>query len=303
MALDPVPPATPPAARLRARTRRQAMDWSLVLASQGIEHGLEHTEATGWALVVAATEAERARAVIRQYQRENPRWPWRRTVFQPDVLFDGASAAWVLLTLVFYWLETARAGVRAWGVMDGAAVGRGEWWRLFTATLLHADLAHLATNAAFGFVLLGLAMGRFGTGAGLLAAYLAGGAGNVAAWLVYGDAHRGLGASGVVMGALGLLTVPSAALLRNHPRAWKLAMSGAAGGGLLFVLLALNPEADVVAHLGGFVAGSLFGAGLALVFRLPQRRWVHLAAGLIFTMLVILTWLLALTRGAARLPR
>jgi hypothetical protein len=34
--------------RIPARTRRQAMDWSLVLTSQGIEHTIEHQEETGW---------------------------------------------------------------------------------------------------------------------------------------------------------------------------------------------------------------------------------------------------------------
>ena len=41
-------------------------------------------------------------------------------------------------------------------------------------------------------------MGRYGPGLGLLAAYLAGVGGNLTAWAVYGESHRGLGASGVV---------------------------------------------------------------------------------------------------------
>ena len=36
---------------------------------------------------------------------------------------------------------------------------------------LHADVGHFATNATFGLVLLGLVMGRYGTGVGLLAAH------------------------------------------------------------------------------------------------------------------------------------
>ena len=67
----------------------------------------------------------------------------------------------------------------------------------------------------FGFLFVGLVMGRYGPGVGLLAVYLAGVGGNLAAWLVYGESHRGLGASGMVMGALGLLTVQSVALLKQ----------------------------------------------------------------------------------------
>src|ERR1035437_10950698 len=132
---SPQPHPPPGVRQIPALTRRQAMDWSLVLASQGIEH------------------------------------------------------------------------------IIGAALAHGEWWRLFTATWLHADLAHLAMNMVFGFLFLGLVMGRYGPGVGLLAAYLAGVGGNLAAWLVYGENHRGLGASGVVMGALGLLTIQSVSLL------------------------------------------------------------------------------------------
>jgi membrane associated rhomboid family serine protease len=68
---------------------------------------------------------------------------------------------------------------------------------------------------------------------------------------------------------------------------------------MLFVLLGLNPEprTDVVAHLGGFVAGLLLGAALTLVPRLAQRPMVNLAAGFVFTALVILTWAQALTRA------
>jgi len=65
-----------PTIRIAARSQRQAMDWSLVLASQGIEHVLNHTAETGWSLVVAEAEHPAALAAIRQYRLENRRWPW-----------------------------------------------------------------------------------------------------------------------------------------------------------------------------------------------------------------------------------
>ena len=268
-----------------------------MLASQGIEHGIEHTEETGWSLVVAARDHEASLDAIRQYRVENLRWLWRRPIFQPGLFFDWGSAAWVLLTFVFFWLSESRPHLRDVGIMNGAELAHGEWWRLFTATLLHADLAHLAMNAVFGLVLLGLAMGHYGTGAGLLAAYLAGAGGNVAAWLVHGAPHRGLGASGVVMGALGLLAAQSVALLRKDPKALKFVIVGIMGGTMLFVLLGLSQGTDVVAHGGGFVAGLLLGAMLAVIPKLAQRPLVNLAAGLLFTAMVILTWVLALTRA------
>jgi len=276
------------------------MDWSLVLASQGIEHIIDRNEdegeAAGWTLSVSEADHERALAQIRQYRLENRHWRWRQPVLQqPGLIFDWSSLVWLGLNIFFFWWSETRADLRLKGMMDAAAVAQGEWWRLFTATWLHADPAHLATNLVFGFVFVGLVMGRYGAGVGLLAAYLAGVGGNLAAWLVYGENHRGLGASGVVMGALGLFTIQSVTLLKQrNANALRLFASGIFAGVLLFVLLGTNPEADVVAHLGGFITGLLLGSLLALAPRLSHRPPVNLAAGILFATLVILPWLRAL---------
>lgn len=284
--------------RITARSRHQVMDWSLVLASQGIEHIIEQTEESGWALTVAEQDHEAALTAIRQYRLENLHWRWRRPIFQPGLFFDWSSTAWVLLTVIFYWWSETRTDLRSLGEMNGVTLMHGEWWRLFTATWLHADLGHLAMNAVFGFLFLGLTMGRYGPGTGLLAAYLGGAGGNVAAWLVYGQTHRGLGASGVVMGALGLLTIQTFALLkRRNPITTRLVASAILGGMLSFVLLGLSPGTDVVAHLGGFVTGLLLGSLLSLTPRLSQRPWVNFTTGFLFAALVILPWLWALKRA------
>jgi membrane associated rhomboid family serine protease len=267
------------------------MDWSLVLASQGIEHVVDRDEAKGWTLSVSEQDHERALGQIHQYRLENRHWRWRRPVFQPGLFFDWSSLAWVLLNIFFYGWSEARADLRTTGMMDGAALAHCEWWRLFTATWLHADLAHLAMNVLFGFLFLGLVMGRYGPGVGLLTAYFAGVGGNIIAWLVYGETHRGLGASGVVMGALGLLTIQSVSLLkRRNANTFRLFAGGILAGVLLFVFLGVSPGTDVVAHLGGFVTGLLLGSLLALAPRLNHRPLVNLTAGILFAALVILPW-------------
>jgi len=274
------------------------MDWSLVLVSQGIETAIEKgADGAGWGLLVAQRDFERAVKSLRLYHLENRSWPWQQPVFRQAFLFDWGSVAWVLLAAVFFWLS-AHGNLESPGIMDGAAVARGQWWRLFTAMWLHGDLAHLATNAAIGLVLLGLAMGRYGTGPGLLAAYLAGAGGNLIAGLLSLQTHRSLGASGMVMGSLGLLAVQSFSLWRQTPHARKFILSGVCGGVMLFVLLALTPGTDVVAHLGGFVCGLLLGALLSLVPAIAQKAGANVLSGMLFALLVILPWWLAL-RGAA----
>jgi rhomboid protease GluP len=296
MQTDPESQSHLPLARIAARTRQQAMDWALVLVSQGIEPTVDQTETGGWVLLVSPEEYEKSAALIRQSRIENLRWPWRKPLFKSHTIFDWGALAWVVLMVAFYWLSDRQAGMREAGIMHGQAVVAGEWWRLFTATFLHADLAHLTANAFFGLILLGLAMGRYGTGVGLLAAFVAGAGGNLASWAVRGDVFRGLGASGVVMGALGLLAAQSVGLLRRDSRAMKFVVMGLAGGVMLFALLGVTPGTDTVAHFGGFVSGLILGAGLTLIGDDLSRPGANLIAGAIFTALGLGVWGLALGR-------
>ncbi len=293
----------PVTARIPVRSHRQAMDWSLVLVSQNIETSIEQSEnGTDLALLVAPQDYAKALHVLRLYRLENRGWPWQQRVFTPGLLFDWGSLAWVLLLCFFFWLSDNSTDLRSAGQMDSAAVAHGQWWRLFTAVWLHADLAHLALNATSGLVLLGLAMGRYGTGAGLLAAYLAGAAGNVIAGLVSAGAHRSLGASGMVMGSLGLLAVQSLSLLKQTPHAPKFIISGVSAGIMLFVLLGLSPGSDLLAHLGGFLGGVLLGALLTVLPPLGNKALPNFVAGLIFALLVTFPWWLALRYPQAPIP-
>ena len=267
------------------------MDWSLVLASQGIKHTIKHDEATGWVLAVSAVDYETASAQIRLYRLENRHWRWRQPVFQDGWYFDWSSLIWVALSIFFFgWSET-HAGFRLAGIMDNTALTGGEWWRLFTAIWLHADLAHLAANLVFGFLFLGLVMGRYGPGVGMLATCLAGVSGNLLTWLAYDQSHRGLGSSGVVMGALGLLAVQSLPFLKKpDANTFKFFAGGLLAGILLFVFLGTSPGTDVVAHLGGFLSGLLLGFILMSLPRLLHRAWINLVAGALFVVLVIVPW-------------
>jgi membrane associated rhomboid family serine protease len=283
----------PETARIAAHSRQEAMDWGLVLASQGIEAAIQGPEGEEpWGLAVAAQDYERAAEAIRQYRLENQGWPWQQPVLQQGYPFDWGSLAWVLLVVLFFWLD-GHSDLRPAGMMVSARVAQGQWWRLFTAVWLHADAGHLAANATLGFVLLGLVMGRYGTGAGLLAAYLTGVAGNAEAWLLAPGLYRSLGASGMVLGSLGLLAAQAFSLRGRDAGAPRLMASGVLAGVMLFVLLGLGPGTDVVAHVGGFLSGLLLGAALALVPGLAQRAGSNLLCGLIFGGLIILPWWLA----------
>ena len=269
------------------------MDWSLMLMSQGIESVIDHSVVNGWGLIVPANEYERALDLIRQYRSENRRWPWRSQI-PGELLFDWAGLAWVCLVVLFYLGSERGTNLRTAGMMDSQAVLHGQWWRLFTAMFLHADPGHLTANVVFGFVLLGLVMGIYGTGIGLLAAFLAGAGGNLMAWVI-DPHHLSLGASGMVMGCLGLLVGQAASLWQKNPRTSKSMLAGIIAGGMLFLLLGSSPGSDLVAHLGGFIFGIALGILLRVVRFYPPKPLRDLFAGAIFTLLVILTWWFALS--------
>lgn len=282
--------------RIAARSKKQAMDWSLVLASQGLEPIIEELpENGGWGLVIASKDSEKAFKALKQYRLENREWPWRQPLPWPEAHFDWMSLAWAGLLVFFHWAGSVKPELYKNGMMASNAVRSGEWWRVFTAITLHADLAHLAGNLSIGVVLFGLAMGRYGTGTGLLAAYLAGVCGNLASLWLSSRPFEGLGASGMVMGALGLLAAQSLhpSARAENPMTRKLAGVGAAI--LLFILFGLSPGTDTVAHLGGLVAG--LGLGAILVWlppRFSRNLMLNVASGLLLIALVTGTWWLAL---------
>ncbi|HEX9047772.1 MAG TPA: rhomboid family intramembrane serine protease [Verrucomicrobiae bacterium] len=282
-------------ARIPTRDRRQTMDWGLVLLSQGIAATIDDgADGSGWGLLVSAAEYPAAIQSLRLYRLENRnwRWHWRQPV--AGFLFDAKAWLWAAFAVAIYLVShQAVPGYQAAARMDNAAVRAGEWWRIFTAIFLHADVAHLASNVTLGLVLLGFVMGRYGSGTGLLAAYLAGAAGNVGGFLFYSPQHLGVGASGMVMGALGMLAAQSASLWRHNPISRKYVLRAALAGIMLFVLFGLDPETDVVAHFGGFSSGLLLGA---MLLSLPPR-WRNAKTD--FAAAVMLGLLLGLTHSLA----
>lgn len=282
---------------ITAQSRKQAMEWSLALISQGIEAIIQKDEETRkWELLVPPGDYERALETIKVYRLENRGWNWRGEVPGAKIEIHWGVVPWcLLLTMVHLFATSVSPALELNGQMSSALVRNGEWQRLFTAVMLHGDLGHLFANVTFGLVILGLAMARYGWGVALLATYLAGAAGNVFGLYLYERPYTGLGASGMMMGALGLLCVHSVGLWRKSPKTARYILSGVIAGFLLFVLFGFSPKSDVVAHTGGFFAGAALGLGLA--FAPPPRLEstpVNLAAITTLAALIAATWLKAL---------
>jgi len=286
------PPLNPEKAPISARSRRQAMDWSLVLVSQGIDTVIEHND-SHWELLVPLGEYEHALAAIQQYRNENRHWPWQQRLFKGGLTFDWASLSWVTLLIFFAWLDVPY-DLKSKGILSTVAVNHGQWWRIFTAIWLHGDWGHLASNAAAGFLLLGLAMGRFGAGLGLLSGYLAGVVANGIECVLFTESRHSLGASGMVMGSLGILATQTMSLWRIAPYGRKFFLGSVAAGVMLFVLFGLAPDTDVVVHFAGFVAGLAFGGLLSFLRNVRHKQAINFVSGMVFVMLVIIPWWKAL---------
>ncbi len=278
--------------QIPTRSKRQAMDWSLVLASQEIETTITHEE--NWALLVPDTDYERAISAIKLYQHENRGWNWRQKLPGTGLIFHWGGIAPCLLFAAFFLLsESQNASLKTLGLMDSKAVSAGEWWRLFTAICLHGDAAHLIANITTGFILFGMAMARYGAGVALLAAYLAGAGGNLAGFILYAEPHRGLGASGMVMGALGLLGAEGIAAWRTT-RATHWIRRSAAAAILVLVLMGFSEGTDVIAHVGGFVFGAFLGMILHFAPQKTRGKFTNSLCVILLATATVLTWWLAL---------
>jgi rhomboid protease GluP len=143
--------------------------------------------------------------------------------------------------------------------LDKPAVAAGEYWRLWSVTLLHGDFLHLAFNM-YALYLAGTIVERWYGSIRFLAFYLACAAAGSTASFVFGGDVPSVGASGAIFGLFGLLL---AAGRIHHPvdRQSRGIMSQL--GFLVLINIAFGfasgGQIDNAAHLGGLAAGLWLG--------------------------------------------
>src|SRR5687768_13868392 len=91
---------------IETRSKAQALDWSLVLISQGIESVLTPSALEEkWALEVAPEDHLRANAAIATYEKENST-SWKRELPGSGLLFDVRATVWFLALALFFLIST-----------------------------------------------------------------------------------------------------------------------------------------------------------------------------------------------------
>src|SRR5690606_17948410 len=168
-----------------------------------------------------------------------------------------------------------------WLAAGGLVAGQvlsGEWWRSVTALTLHVDTGHLASNLGFGG-LFGYFIGRsFGPGVRWFAILASGTLGNLLNAVIQSPAHRSIGASTAVFGALGLLTAH--AWRRGVAQtSWRARVAPlAAGIGLLAFTGTGGENTDIFAHLTCFIGGFGIGVGFERT-KIPKTLAVQAGFG------------------------
>jgi membrane associated rhomboid family serine protease len=189
-----------------------------------------------------------------------------------------ATPAVTALCVVAYalqlWLGPAVAHV---GLMSPWLVTHGEPWRLLTANLLHADLAHLILNM-LGLMVLGALVERpLGATRTVFVLGLSGLASSASAWVFGYDGL--LGASGMVAGLAGAMLWLDYRRPEGLPAGWRLPRRPFIAALLADAVLPLVlPFVAGGAHLLGFLAGG--GAAASATPPYLRREPVRAAVGL-----------------------
>jgi rhomboid protease GluP len=165
------------------------------------------------------------------------------------------------------------ATIVALGGVSRVLVLSGEWWRLFTAPLLHASYEHLLSN---GFVLIldGFFLESLIGRRWYAATFAIGAVAGTIASISLNDPHLvSVGASGGIMALLGATFVCSfgdGADEKRSARMRRLSLRL-----LIPSLLPLAAHVDTSAHLGGAAAGGCIGFLLQIVWREGTDRPGH----------------------------
>jgi rhomboid protease GluP len=211
-------------------------------------------------LVAAAPPSPETGPVEQRYGVANFAAPWLSIAIL-------AALALIFYAEQIYAIEPPDAGMQpsvgsliALGGLNRALVlGQGEWYRLFTGPLLHANLTHIVSNG-FALVIAGSLLEKQVGRLWFLAFFITGALGGAVLSLIANPANMtGVGASGAISGLFGAAYLSSFRLPAENRARWRIQLRS-----VLILLPALIPHApgasgenvDYAAHLGGALSGA-----------------------------------------------
>jgi membrane associated rhomboid family serine protease len=234
-------------------------------------------------------------------RRARPRAELKRVLRQRTASVPGTYVLLAANVAMFAAVAIAAESIRSfsprdliwWGANFGPRTTNGEWWRLLTATVLHAHLPHLIFNM-IALLMVGPIVERLVGCRAFVAFYVACGLTGSAASLWAHPLLVGVGASGAILGLYGMLVGfmfehrPSAsrngfvvgAAPQIHRAQLQIFLHDTMGVIVSTVVLSWwVPNVDNAAHLGGLAAGCAIGwiAGKDIEWTTPRPRQIATA--------------------------
>ncbi len=182
----------------------------------------------------------------------------RATIGRPSFQTSPVSFTLIAVTSAIFVAGFLSPEIDRWLIQNlslaNFLVAEGEWWRIFTAALLHGSLMHLFFNM-YALYLFGPRLEQQVGSPAFASLYVASaGVGGMVSYMFGSPAQVSIGASGAIFGLFGAWIFV----------AWK--MRGTPGGRAMFnqlgILLAINLALPLLvggidwrAHLGGLAAG------------------------------------------------
>ena len=283
--------------------RRIAELWVFALEREGIA-AVVAPSGDVWVVMCDFEASERAKIVLEEIDAEDPES--ETTPGAPEAEEDdderpaprplplpgwgrswaGATCGWLLL--VFYGVTGAADPASRWfarGAADAEVVWR-EPWRAVTALTLHADMAHVLSNAAAILIFMTAASWRLGPGASVAVVLGASAVANLLSAGLYGSGVTSVGASTAAFAALGLLGALAITDPARRRGVWVVIAASLA----LLGFLGTSPGSDVLAHATGWGCGLALGLPFAMRWRTPPGRIAQGALAIASLALVAAAW-------------
>ncbi len=276
-------------------------DQMLVLSARNIPHKI-----ISWAgrktVYAPPLHARMANTELREFLAETPEkapprvpacaYSYLTTLaLVPLILWHGWRGGWWNAPPFLPPPETWAAA----GVLDTVKVRIfDQWYRLVTATTLHADDSHLWGNVAFGALFLTLLARLTGAGKALWLSLAGGVLANAASVFLRDAPARSMGFSTVLFASVGIMAGIMACRETQRRRAI-LPVAGAAG--ILALLGTEGANTDYMGHLAGFFCGLALGIFEAWHGPKNQGRGGQILAAFCALLLPVSAWLWAFARG------
>lgn len=260
---DEYPAQAPRPRRVLAHSSRkeEILDYSLMLASQGVKHWTEF-DGVEYALSLEENDFPLAQELLELYRAENQGFQDEPEPLRALDLLVAPLLYLAVPSFLYFWVEM-RPWATWWhehGSADAEAILRGEWWRCVTATTLHADHEHFLGNVISGYFVFNLLNHRLGIGTMMILTTLGAGVTNFLVAAASREGHVSIGFSTVVFCAMGVLAAVETSLLRRRPRKGLRGLGPIIAAFFLAVFVGLGEHVDVKAHFYGFGIGAALGA-------------------------------------------